>query len=453
MFDLQIRNATVITLDPKNRVIRNGAIGIERNRIVAIGPTSELDGFGSVETIEANENIVVPGLINSHTHLFQTFSRGLGDDAPLFEWFRRAIAPFAAHLTEEDCYYSAILGCIEAIKSGTTCVNDFMYVHPRARLSDAIVKAMNDVGIRGILCRGIVDAGREHGLPDAIIQERKIAIEDCERLIVQYNNPTQDMIRVWVAPASLWMSSIEAFKESKKLADEYHTWITWHASETQAVVDSSIRKYGSRDTTLLNENGLLSDKAVAVHSVWLDDREISMLAKNGTKVAHCPVANMYLADGIAPIPKMLEHGIPVGLGTDGSAGNNNLDMIAVMKTAALLQKVFSLDPTIITAPEVMRMATLDGARTLGLENKIGSIEVGKKADLVLINLKKPNTIPTYNPISSIVYAANQENVESVIIDGKVVMRNRKMLAVDETDIMEKASQLAHSLSEKSVRSV
>jgi 5-methylthioadenosine/S-adenosylhomocysteine deaminase len=448
LFDLLVTNGTILTQDRRGTIVEDGAVGIEGNRISAVGKTSSLKRAGAKRTVNAGGGVIIPGLINTHTHLFQSLFKGLGDDVPLFKWFGKALAPYVSLLTEEDCYAAAMLGCLDAIKSGTTCLNDFMYVHPRPKLSDVIIRAMSDIGIRGVFSRGLVDSGRDHGIPEAITQDVGVAIEDCERVIETYQRHANGRISVWVAPASLWMSTPEAFKRAKKVADDRKTWLTWHASETRAVVAYSKRKYGTGDIDLLGKEGILDQNVLAAHCVWIDDKQINLFKETGTKIAHCSVANMYLGDGVAPVPKMLEKGVTVSLGTDGAASNNNQDMIALLKFTALLHKVHTLDSAAISAQQVLELATVGGARSLGLDSNVGSIEVGKKADLVVIDLQTANTAPVHSPVSSLVYAATQENVRSVIIDGKLVMQDRLVKTVDEKKVIDSARRAFTSLEKR-----
>ncbi len=445
MFDLLLINCTIVSMDSKATTIKNGAIGITKDRIAAIGESADLRSFGSAKTLDLEGKFVFPGLINTHTHLFQTLCRGLADDVPLFDWFRKGVAPIIPFLNEETCRLAALLGCIEAIRSGTTCINDFMYAHPKPRLSDSIIRAMTEVGIRGVLSRGIVDSGRDHGLPDSMIQDLNEATEDCERVFDNYEGKAEGRIHVWIAPASIWMASPVAFERSNNISNDRGIWLTWHMSETRGVVEYSRQKYGNTETRLLREMKFLKPNRLAVHSVWLEEEEIDLIAQNQVKISHCPVSNMYLSDGVARVPQLARKGVTISLGTDGSASNNNQDMIACLKTTALLHKVSSLDPTIITAHQVAEFGTTGGARSLGMEKEIGSLEVGKKADLIVLNQRKANSLPSHDPVSTLVYSATQENIETVIIDGKIVMKERKITTVDEEEILRKIEKLAQDL--------
>jgi 5-methylthioadenosine/S-adenosylhomocysteine deaminase len=437
-------------MDARGSIFSNDySIGITDNKIASIGKRSKLKEEGAQITLDATGKIIIPGMVNTHTHLFQTLCKGLGHDKSLFDWFRTAILPYAQLLSEDDCYWAAMLGCLEATKSGVTCLNDFMYVHPRPKLSDSVIRAMVDSGIRGIYSRGIVDAGKDHGMPDVLIEDLDDSIEDSERVFSAYQNTADGRISVWTAPASLWMSTPKAFRKAKEFSDNHSTWLTWHSSETRGVVNYCKSQYGKSDMSLLHDSKLLGERTLAAHCVWLSDSEIQQMKEDGSSVAHCPVANMYLSDGIARVPDMLRNGINVGLGTDGSASNDNQDVISLLKTAALLHKVSAPDPTIITAKEVLNMATIGGARSLGLGEQIGSIEIGKKADITILDFNKPNTTPMHEPISSLVYCATQENVDAVIVDGRILMEGRKMKNVDEALIMQKVVTIVESLRSRS----
>ena len=443
-----VDGGALLTFDGRRRIIENGAVAIADGKIVALGPRSAVTkDFGADKVIDASGKFVLPGLINVHTHLFQCFMRGFGSDLPVFDWWRKAVGPYVVEMKEEDFYLSALLGSMELIKAGVTCVNDFAYAHPVPRLSDEILRAFDDVGIRGTFSRGIVDTGKELGLPDSIIQDLPTAIEDCERLLETYNKPSA---KVWLAPSSIWMASTKAFMRAREVALKHGTRLACHLSESKTIVDHSKRLYGGGDVEVLHKQGFLGPEVLAIHCVWLSDRDIGIFKTRDVKVAHCPVANMYLADGVAPVTKMIAEGVTVGLGTDGPASNDNQDMIALLKHAALLHKVSHLDPTIITAERVLEMATIDGARALGLEREVGSLEVGKRADVIILDTMKPNLIGTHDPLSSTVYAASQESVDTVIVEGRVVMEGRELKTIDEKSALKRINKAAESLVKRSI---
>lgn len=451
MGDLLIKNGTLVTMDSTKRIIRNGDVVVSGNRIEEIGKTDEIEKKHRPDrTIDATGKIVLPGLINTHTHLFQTLLKGLGDDRPLIDWFRKMTAPAASHLTHKDVHVAALLGCLDAIKSGTTCIAEYNYINPVPEFSDSIIRALQDFGIRGIYIRAWTDAGQDLGLPEGIIEKTQDAINDTERVIREFNGAKDGMIYVWLGPCAIWQVTTESLLASRELANKYKTGISIHVSETPFFSEYSKRKYEMGDLEYYNNLGILGPDVLAVHCCWMTERDVRILKGHDVKVSHNPVSNMLLSDGKAPIPRMMESGITVGLGTDGAASNNNQDMMAVLKFAALLHKVSAIqDPTIITAEKILEMATIDGARCLGLETQIGSLEKGKKADIIVIDPKTPNVVPVHFLPSSLVYSATSENVNTVIVDGNVVMENRKILTVDETEILEEAQKAADSLVERS----
>jgi 5-methylthioadenosine/S-adenosylhomocysteine deaminase len=425
-----VENGVVVPVDGTRRILPHDSIAIEGNRIVGVGERSDLvRRLGSPESvIDARGKLVLPGFVNTHTHLFQTLSRGLGMDMNLDDWWRSAIGKVAPSLSTKEVYDAALVGCIEAIRSGTTTLNDFMYLASKKGMSDQVVKAFEKTGVRGVLSRGIMDAVGDRA-PD-MMQDLDEALDDFRRLHRTYDSPT-GRVKVWIAPSAFWSTSLKAFEESFIAAREAKTRITFHCSETKHVVDYCKKTYGTKDIGLLARKRLLGRDVLAVHCVWLGRDDIATLARHGVSVSHCPLANMILADGVAPIKDMLEAGVTCSLATDGSASNNNQDMLGVMKAAALLQKVHYLDPLAISAWKVLEMATRDGAKALGMEKEVGSIRVGYKADLILVDLQRSNTSPTYDPVANLVYSARPENVVTVIIDGKVVMKDGAIDSVEE----------------------
>jgi 5-methylthioadenosine/S-adenosylhomocysteine deaminase len=436
---LLVEDGVVIPVDGTRRILPHTSIAIEENRIVGVGERSTLvRTFGSPEsTIDAGGKFVLPGLVNTHTHLFQTFSRGLGMDMDLDDWWRTAIGRIAPRLSTKDVHDAALVGCIEAIRSGTTTVNDFMYLASKKGMSDQVIKAFDEIGVRGVLSRGIMDAVSD--IAPAMMQDLDEALSDFRRLHRTFHAP-KGRIKVWIAPSAFWSTTLKAFEESFAAARETGTRITFHCSETKHVVDYCKKTYGARDIVVLARKRLLGPDVLAVHCVWLERSDISVLRSHGVSVSHCPLANMILADGVAPIRDILKAGVTCSLATDGSASNNNQDMVGVMKATALLQKIHYLDPLAIRAWEVLEMATNGGARALGMEREIGSIRVGRKADLIIVDLKKPNTSPTYDPVANLVYSATPENITTVIIDGRAVMEDGEIALVDERSALRRLEE-------------
>lgn len=445
---LLITGATIITMNQEREILADGAICIEGDRIAAVGPTAAMRArYPRADEIDCTGRVIIPGMINTHTHLFQTLLKGLGDDKVLHEWFESMTGPSAVHLTEGDCYAAARHGCVESIRSGVTTLVDFMYVHPRPRLTDAVIRAFQETGLRGIVARGFCTVGADEGVPVELIEKIDDALADVRRLVAAHNHP-DSRVQVGVAPCMIWTVDEESMKKTRALADETGALITIHVSETPFEIENSLKRFGMRDLPKMDEVGLLGQDVLAVHCVQCDSPDVDILAKHDVKVSHNPCSNMYLASGFAPIPEMLEKGVTVSLGCDGPASNNNSNMIQTLKFAALLHKGYHRDATIITAEKVLELATIDGARAIGLDGEIGSIEAGKKADIVIMRFDNPFITPAHHPVSALVYSALGNEPETVLIDGQIVMRNRVVTTADEAEVIREAQQAANSLAER-----
>ncbi|MDQ7827536.1 MAG: amidohydrolase [Armatimonadota bacterium] len=443
--DLLLAGGTVITMDPDRRILERGAVGVRGSRIAVVGPAEDLEGVPAARRLDVSGKVVFPGLVNTHTHLFQTLLKGPADDRVLEEWFREVVAPAASELTEEDCYVAAALGCVEALRSGTTTLKDFMYVHPRPHLSDAVIRAMVETGIRGVFVRGYIDMGDEYGIPRALIQSTEDVLADCERVAKRYHGAADGRITVRFGPCMIWSCTAEGLRATQHLAAHLGLGLTMHVAETPFSVQNAMARFGVGDLAALERLGVLETPTLAVHCVHLTPRDLRILKARGTAVSHNPTSNMYLAAGVAPVPQMLLAGIPVGLATDGPASNNNQNMIEALKFAALLHKVHTGDPTAITVEQVFEMATLGAARALGLEGEVGSLEVGKRADIAVADLCTATASPVHHPVSSLVYSAIGSEVETVIIDGRLVMEGGRILTVDEGGLLREAQRAAHAL--------
>ena len=373
------------------------------------------------EVIDCQGSIIIPGMVNTHTHLFQTLLKGLGDDMVLKKWFTCMTGPSAVALTETDVYAAARHGCVESIRSGVTSLVDFMYAHPRPGLGAKVVEAFEETGIRGYVCRGFLTAGQEHGIPAALIEKPEQALADARALIQKQNRPG-GRVQVGIAPAMIWSLDETVLRGTRALANETGALITTHVAETNFEIEQAQSRFQCTDTEFLSEIGFLGPDVLAVHCVNCSSRDIRALRHHDTKISHNPCSNMYLASGVPPIPEMLSAGLTVGLGSDGPASSNNHNLFQAMKMAALIQKGTHRDATIMTAEKVLEMATIDGARAIGLEHVIGSIEPGKKADLAVISTNHPAMAPVHNPVSAIVYSALGHEVTDVFIDGHPVLR-------------------------------
>jgi 5-methylthioadenosine/S-adenosylhomocysteine deaminase len=441
--DLIIDGGTIITMDPARKILEHSSIVVQDQRIIAVDDRDSIHMvYYADKVINAGDRVIIPGLINTHTHLFQTFLRGIGQDLPAIEWLHQAIDPVVNHLTPEDSHLSALLGCVEGIKSGTTCLVEYNYANPHKECSDATIRAFSDAGLRGIFARGILDMGDLH--PE-IIQKTETEYAECERLIQKYHQKNGDMLLVWIAPYTIMSASPLAFRLSRELADQYHTGLSVHSS-TPNTIEASIKQYGKGDVKWEDEIGFLGPDVLLVHCCGiLSEEDLKIMLKNNVKISHNPISNCYLGEGIAQVRDMVAYGIKVSLASDGPCSNNRQDMFEVMKVASLLQKVKYLDPTCMTANKVLEMATIEGAECLGLDTKIGSIEPGKLADIAILDLCKPNVVYCQDPVSAIVYSATAESVETVIINGKIVMEARRLLMMDEKEILHRSQKASEDL--------
>lgn len=413
--------------------IKKGSVLIEEDEIIEI---SDKTGMHQAdEVINGEKKVLMPGIVNTHTHLSMNLLRGLADDLPLDTWLNDHIWPVEANLTGEYCYAGALLACVEMIKSGTTTFNDMYF------FMDHVAKAVDEAGLRGMLCHGMIDLGEE--------EKRKAEFKETMRIIEKCHNTADGRIKVAFGPHAPYTCSEELLRGVREKADKMGLKIHIHVSETEFEVQQITEAHGSRPFEYLDEIGFLSDNVIAAHAVWLSDKEIKIIKENRVNLSHNPASNMKLASGISPVSKLVDAGVNVSLGTDGAASNNNLDMIEEMKIAALLQKVDNMDSTTLPAAKVFEMATIGGARALGLQDEMGTIEVGKKADLVLLDMKTSHLTPFRHPMSHVVYAANGGDVETVICNGEILMRNKELEVLDEIEVIKLAEDAAEELLSKS----
>ncbi len=425
--DLLITGGTVVTITGEN--IDQGAVAIRDGEIIAVGPASELDAaFRATETIDATGSAVLPGLINAHTHAPMTLFRGIADDLALMDWLQNYIFPAEASAVDEDFVrWGTKLALAEMISSGTTTYADMYYYEI------AIGEETRRAGVRGVLGETMID----FPAPDNKTWDEAVAY--MRRFAAAFEN--DPLITPAIAPHAPYTVSKEHLQQVRAIATELGVPILIHLAETRDEIRQIEEKYSLHPVALLEEIGFLDDDVVAAHGIWLEPEHLDLLQRRGTGIVHNPESNMMLASGVAPVTLMLEKGLEVGLGTDGPAGsNNNLDMIEEMASAARLQKITQNDPRAISAEHVLHMATIGGARVLGLDDLIGSIEVGKRADIIVIDLSTPGIQPVYSVESAIVYAANGADVTHTIVDGRVLMRDRKLLTLDEQAILEAAAR-------------
>jgi 5-methylthioadenosine/S-adenosylhomocysteine deaminase len=428
--DIIISNGYILTIDEKNTIIKNGAIAIIADKIDFIGTNDEIEQkYYSDNLIDAKGKIVMPGFINSHTHLAMTIFRGVADDVMLSDWLYKYIFPAESKFINPSTARTGVeLAMLEMIKSGTTCFNNMYY------FEDVTAEVAKKAGMRGIIGEGLID------FPVSNSPTPEAGIEYTKNLLKKYQN--DQLINVAVGVHSPYTCSEQLIIEAKKLADDNNALYHIHLAETKWEFDTFNEKYKLTPTQFLDRLGVLDNKTVAAHCVWLTENDIEILAQKKVGIAHNPECNLKISSGIAPIPELLNKNAKVGLGTDGVASNNNLSMIQELHTMALIHKANSKIPTVIPAETAVRIATIGSAKVLGKEKEIGSLEVGKKADIIFIDINSPHTTPLYNPYSVIAYSLYGNEITDVIINGKEIMRNNKILTIDENRIFEDANKIA-----------
>ena len=424
--DLLLVNGTLVTMDKSRRVIEDAGVAISGGRIIAVGTRSEISAkYTAPQTIDASGKLIIPGLINGHTHVPMTLFRGLADDLDLQEWLTRYIFPAEAkNVTEEFVRAGTRLGLAEMIRGGTTTYCDMYY------FEDAIADETAKAGVRGVLGETVID------FPVADNKTHAEAMAYTERFVKKWQG--HELITPAIAPHAPYTVSEEHLRAIRAFSDRTGAPIVTHISETKREVDDSIKAKGLSPIDYLSKIGFLNERVIAAHVVWPGPGETTILKRAGVGVVHNPQSNLKLASGVSPVPKMLADGLRVGLGTDGAASNNDLSMWEEMDTAAKLHKLFSNDPKVMSAQQAFELATIRGAEALHMEKQIGSIENGKRADLVLISRDSLNQVPAYNVYSDLVYATKASDVQTVIINGRLVMRERRLLTLDEPKIKEAA---------------
>jgi 5-methylthioadenosine/S-adenosylhomocysteine deaminase len=421
----------VITMDARHRVIANGAVAVRGDRIAAVGSKAEIDArFQATRRLDRPDAILAPGLINTHTHAAMSLLRGLADDLNLQDWLNKFIFPAESkNLSREYVRWGTRLGVLEMLLGGTTTFTDMYY------FEDVVAEVAKEAGMRGVLGETII------GFPVADAKTPSDALRFTETYLQRFRN--DPLVVAAVAPHAIFTNSDETLKAARALANRYGAPLLIHVSETKKENDDELAKRHMTPVKALDALGVFNGRTVAAHCVWVNDADLAVLKARGVGVAHNPSSNAKLASGVAPVPKMRALGIAVGLGTDGPAGSNNdLNLFEEMDLAVKLQNVSTLNPQALSAEAALEMATIDGARALGLDKKLGSLEAGKQADVITVRTDRPNAVPLYNPISQMVYALKGEDVEDVMVNGKIVIRDGRSLTLDEKQILSKAAEYA-----------
>ncbi len=419
--ELILHNGTVLTMDAGATIHPRGHVIVRHGTITAVGPGDPPARQG--QCLDAQGGLILPGLVNAHTHAAMTLFRGLADDLPLMEWLENYIFPVEARLDPDSVHTGARLACAEMIRSGTTCFADmYLFAHEVAR-------AAHDCGLRAVVGEVLYD------FPSPSYGPLEAGFACTRRLIEAWRD--DPLISVAVQPHALYTCAPDLLREAGRMARRYGVPLILHLCETRSETRQIVERYGLRPVAHLDRLGLLDANLIADHAIWLTPEEIDLLARRGVRVAHCAESNMKLASGVAPVPELLAAGVAVGLGTDGCASNNDLDLFGEMDTVAKLHKVHRLDPTVLGAETVLHLATMGGARVLGVADRIGSLEPGKRADIIVVDTRQPHLTPLYHPVSHLVYAARGADVRHTVIDGRVVMRDRRLLTIDLEELLEK----------------
>ncbi len=439
--DLVLSAGHVVTMDQKRRVIENGAVAIRGRRIAAVGTKAEIEKrFEAKSRIDEPAAVLIPGLINTHNHAPMVLLRGIADDMSLQDWLEKFIFPAEAKNVSPDFVrWGTRLACAEMLLSGTTTYTDMYY------FEEVIAEATKECGMRGVLGQTVI------GFPVPDARTPAEALKRAEAFLERFRN--DELIVPAIAPHAIYTNSDETLKACRTLANKFNAPFLIHLSETKRENDELYAKRKLTPAKLLETLGALTGRTVVAHGIWVDDEDLRILKRRGVGVAHCPSSNTKLASGIAPVMKYLAADIALGLGTDGPAGSNNdLNMFEEMDLAAKMQKVTAADPVALTAERAFEMATIRGARALGLEKEIGSLEPGKQADLVFIRINSPHAVPMYNVYSHLVYALKGSDVDHVIINGRVVLKNRRVLSLDVPQVLAKAAEYQRTVA-NSVRAI
>ena len=432
--DLIISGGVVVTMDSSRQILQDGSVAIRGDSIVAVGPRAEIAAkYHAAQTIDAHNHLVLPGFINGHTHVPMTLFRGLHDDVTLNDWLYKYIFPAEAkNVNEEFVRWGTRLAAAEQIRSGVTTFADMYY------FEDAVAEETKAAGMRGVLGETFID----FPAPDNKSEAEMLAYT--EKFLKHWQGDS--LITAAPAPHSIYTCSKKTLQDAAALARKYHAPILIHLAEMKKERDDSIAQHGMSPAAYLDSIGVLGPDVVGAHCIFVDEADRKLLAQRGVGCTHNPSSNMMIASGVSPVPEMRSAGVAVGLGTDGPAGSNNdMDLMEEIDLAAKLAKISKMDPLALNAKAVVEMATIDGARALHMEKEIGSLEPGKRADVTMISLNEPNAVPMYDVYAQIAYALKGSDVDTVVIGGKVVMRDHRLLTIDEPKVLEKAREYGKSV--------
>lgn len=431
------KNGYILTMNETNQVYASGELLVEGDKIVAVGKVDRTLVKPDAEIIDLNGKYILPGFVNTHVHTSQQISRGVGDDVDFITWLHKRMWPFESNMTEDDSYVSTLMCCLEQIRAGVTS-----FAEPGGQFVSGMVKGVTEAGLRAKLAKSVMDCG--DGLP-AIWQkttqeELDKQVEDLEK----YHNTADGRVQIWFGLRTIFNNTDDLIVRTKELADKYNVGIHMHVAEAKSEIEYTQEVYGEPTVTHLHKLGVLDKNLLAVHTVWLTNEEIDLFKKYDVKVSHNPASAMRVL-GFAKIPQMLNKGVCVSIGTDGASSSNRMDMVDEMWLTSLIHKGWRLDSTVVPSEDILCMATKNGARCLLDEDVYGSLEPGKKADLIIINPYGPSMMPVNDRIAALVTAMHSTNIESTMCDGKWLMRDRKILTLDEDAILKEAQERADAI--------
>jgi len=430
--DLLIRDVTVYTVNDKDEILTHASIAVENGKIKKIYRAGEVITEDAKEILEGAGKAVFPGFVNTHIHIFQSLLKGLGADHRLIEWLNLSALPYGEKIGSDLQYEAARLASMEALQSGCTTLSEFFYTTQSEELAHAVIQGMQDIGIRSVFIRTFQDTGLEYGMPKCFLEDAATAMKKVDALVRQYQGKS-DMLQIWTGPDVTWSTTKEGYQTMLEYCNSEKVNYSMHIQETEVDNEMTNRYYGKNVVDLLEEIGFLTDRFLAVHCVNLTDHEIDLFAQHGVSISHNPMANMYLGSGYAPTVKCLQKGVRVTLGTDGAASNNTTNMLETLKMACVTQKANYRDAAILTAPQILRAATIEGAKAIKMDHLIGSVEEGKKADLIVFNPHQLTSFPCHDPLASLVYSSTIQNIETTIVDGKVVYHQGKFSSLNSLD--------------------
>lgn len=437
MAQTYLKNGYIVTMDATENVFDGGGVLVEDDHIAAVGRVAQQLVKPDAEVIDLQGKYVLPGFVNTHVHTSQQISRGVGDDVRFVTWLHDRMWPFESNMTEEDSYISTLACCLEQIRAGVTS-----FAEPGGQFVGGMARGVKEAGLRAKLAKSVMDCG--DGLPPIWQRTAQQELEQQEADLKRYHNTADGRVQVWFGLRTIFNNTDELICRTKELADHYGVGVHMHVAEAHEEIEYTRQKYGEPTVTHLNRLGVLDKNLLAVHTVWLTNEEITLFKEKDVKVSHNPASAMRVL-GFAKIPRMMREGICVSIGTDGASSSNRMDMVDEMWLTSLIHKGWRLDPTVMPSQDILRMATINGARALLDDKLYGSLEVGKKADLIIIDPFTASMMPVHDKIAALVTAMHSNNITCTMCDGKWLMRDRKILTLDEDAILREAQQAGEAI--------